>query len=233
MDYLPITLGIAGQTSDAHPLRDQQGNFTDPLTPEIREKILERDDNVCHFCGFQSKKYQDVHFLDGDFKNLRNDNLTTACIYCNQCFDLEKVAEMESGMLIWLPEIEQAKLSHIARAIYVARISQGGMAETANAALTALRERREEAKARISTDDPYILSMVMRDYLTKKHYFQRDKKLDGLRLLPLDRRTIKEGELKFNQFPQILAYWRSKSGPFGEKVPNQWKNFYAQIADVA
>ena len=36
--------------------------------------------------------------------------------------------------------------------------------------------------------------------------------------------------LEFNQFPQILAYWRSKNGPFGGKAPTQWKNSYAKIA---
>ena len=44
---------------------------------------------------------------------------------------------------------------------------------------------------------------------------------------------IKEGDLEFNQFPQILAFWRSKDGPFGGKVPNQWKNIYAQIDSAA
>jgi intracellular multiplication protein IcmJ len=61
----------------------------------------------------------------------------------------------------------------------------------------------------------------------------REKKLEGIRLFPLDRRIIKEGDLEFNQFPQILAYWRSKDGPFGGKVPNKWKNFYAEISQAA
>ena len=66
-----------------------------------------------------------------------------------------------------------------------------------------------------------------------KHYSMRDEKLKGLRLFPLDRRIIKEQDLEFNQFPQILAYWRSKDGPFGGKVPSQWKNFYAELKQAA
>src|SRR5690606_21076539 len=157
-----------------------------------------------------------------------------SCIFCHQCFDLEKASLMNSGVLVWLPEIEQAELSHIARAIYVARISQGSMADSARGTLDAIMARREDAKARIATDDPFILASVMRDFLGPKHYSMRAQKLEGIRLFPLDRRNISEGDLKFNQFPQILAYWRSKDGPFGAKIPSQWKIIYAKAkADAA
>ncbi|MCI5060376.1 MAG: type IVB secretion system protein IcmJDotN [Alphaproteobacteria bacterium] len=229
MDMYPITLGIALEKRGAQDVV-QAGNQADAgLTPAIRQKILERDDHTCRFCGFQSSKYQDVHFVDNDPTNLQMDNMITSCIYCHQCFDLEKVAEMNSGVLIWLPEIEQAELNHIARAIYVARISQGTMSETAKKTLEVLMSRREDVKQRIDTDDPYVLATVMKDFLGPRHYAMREKKLEGVRLFPLDRRIIKEGDLEFNQFPQILAYWRSKDGPFGGKVPSQWKNFYAEL----
>ena len=136
---------------------------------------------------------------------------------------------MKSGALLWLPEIDQARLHHIARAIYVARVSQGPMADAARKALDALLARRKEAEARISTDNPYILAMVLRDYLGPKPYAEREKKLEGIRLFPLDRRLIQEADLQFNQFPQILAYWRSKDGPFGGKAPPQWIGAYQDI----
>ena len=140
---------------------------------------------------------------------------------------------MRSGVLLWLPEIEQHQLHHIARAIYVARISQGPVAEAARTSLDTLMERREEAKRRISTDDPYILATILSDYLGPQHYQMREKKLNGIRLFPLDRRIIKESDLEFNQFPQILAYWRSKDGPFGGKAPQQWISIYQEIAKKA
>ena len=223
MDLLPITLGIARTKGGTQ--KPSEG-----LDAELRQKVLERDDHSCQYCGFKSQKYQDVQFKNGDPKDLTFDNLATSCIFCHQCFDLVKVSEMKSGVLIWLPEIEQADLHHIARAIYVARISQGTMAETAKKALETIRERREHAKDRLGTDDPFILATVMQDFLTPRYYANRDKKLEGVRLFPLDRRIIKEGDLEFNQFPQILAYWRSKDGPFGGKIPNQWKNIYAELA---
>lgn len=248
-DLVPIILGIArpelepgagnplgkgGAKSTKKPPKPKAGDAplaTDgKLTPEVKRKVFERDNFSCRCCGFKSEKYQEVHFLDHDKKNLHPSNLITACIFCHQCFNLQDVSDMRSGMLLWLPEISQADLHHIARAVYVARISQGPVAEAARKILDTLMERRNEAKRRISTDDPYILSMVLKDYLGAKHYTARAKKLDGVRLFPLDRRIIKEADLEFNQFPQILAYWRSKTGPFGGKVPQQWISIYQSIA---
>lgn len=208
-------------------------SVTGGLDPALRAKIFERDSHTCAFCGFRAEKYQDIHYIDHNSTNIKADNLTTACMYCAQCFDLERTAAMKSGVLIWLPEIIQEDLNHIARAIYVARISQGSMAESARGALEMLMGRRSEALSRIGTDDPYILSTVMRDFLGPKQYAMRGQKLQGVRLFPLDRRIVKEGELEFNQFPQILAYWRSKDGPFGGKAPNTWKMLYAQTQKAA
>jgi len=224
-----ITLGIAQLQRDALFTSSDTKLERPELAADIKQKILERDDHRCGFCSFKSEKYQDVTALDSNIMNTKLDNLVTSCIFCQQCFDLEKVAQMRSGVLVWMPEIEQAELHHIARAIYVARISQGSMADTAKKLLEVIMKRRTDAQARIHTDDPNVMAMVMRDFLGKKSYAMRDKKLDGIRLFPLDRRIIKEGDLEFNQFPQILAYWRSKKGPFGGKIPNQWKNYYAEI----
>lgn len=233
MQLLPVTLGIARGVSAGNALSSSPGASGAGLPADLKQKILQRDNHTCRFCGFDSLKYQEVHCLDGNTKNHHTDNLAAACIFCHQCFDLEKASEMRSGVLVWLPEIEQADLHHIARAIYVARISQGPMAEAAKNAYKTLMDRREEAKVRLGTDDPYILATVMRDFVGPRHYALRGDKLDGIRLFPLDRRIIKEGDLEFNQFPQILAFWRSKDGPFSGKAPHQWKTFYARISQKA
>ncbi|MCC6598879.1 MAG: HNH endonuclease [Alphaproteobacteria bacterium] len=203
------------------------------IAPELKQKIFERDAYTCQCCGFKSKKYQDILHKNQKHSDISESNLLTVCIFCHQCFNLENVSQMRSGVLIWLPEIDQATLHNIARAIYVARISQGPIAEAARKALDIIMARREIVKKRIHTDDPYILSSVLRDYLGEKHYQARVEKLKGVRLFPLDRRIIKEADLEFNQFPQILAYWRSKEGPFGGKTPPQWVSIYQQISKAA
>ena len=245
MDLIPITLGIArpqpkkAAGSPQKTKRSRAGSSGSAgfvkreISKALKQKILERDNFTCRCCGFKASKYQNIHFINNDHSDHSEDNLATTCIFCHQCFNLETVNNMRSGVLLWLPEIEQRRLHHIARAIYVARISQGPVAEAARKALDSLMARREEVKSRISTDDPYILATVLEDYVGPKHYHARTKKLEGVRLFPLDRRIIKEAELEFNQFPQILAYWRSKDGAFGGKTPQQWISIYQNIAKAA
>lgn len=234
MDLEPVTLGIARHIptkTDKSRARKSSAAAADKIPEDLKNKILARDEHTCRCCGFKADKYQQILIRNQNKADLREDNLMTACIFCHQCFNLEDVSEMRSGVLIWLPEIEQAQLHHIARAIYVGRISQGPTADAARKALEILMQRREEAKNRVGTDRPYILAMVLRDYLGPRHYHYRGRKLDGLRLMPLDRRIIKEAELEFNQFPQILAYWRSKAGPFGGKTPPQWAEIYQRLKE--
>ena len=236
MGRIPLHLGIARPLGNAKKIKGRAGksgsasSLRAKLKPELKKKIFERDDYTCQCCGFKAKKYQEILFKNRNLHDQREDNLATCCIFCHQCFNLQEVGVQRSGVLLWLPEIEQHHLHHIARAVYVARISQGDIAEIAREALDMLMERREEAKRRIETDDPSILASVLGDYLSEKAYVARKKKLDGVRLFPLDRRIIKETDLEFNQFPQILAYWRSKDGPFGGKIPQNWVSIYQGMA---
>lgn len=228
MKALPITLGIARVSANAQS--SSSGRAAPKISPEARQKILDRDKNTCACCGFESTKYQEILYLNGNAVDTRPENLATVCIFCHQCFNLDQVAQMRSGILVWLPEISQTDLHHIARAVYVARISQGPVADAARRALDIFMQRREECRNRLGTDDPFILSSVMRDYISGKAYEGARQKLEGVRLFPLDRRIIKEADLEFNQFPQILAYWRSKDGPFGGMLPRQWIDIYREIA---
>lgn len=233
MDRISIALGLSRPDGKKKGGRLSGSADSGFLSKEQKQKILERDDYTCQCCGFQARKYQDVLHLNGDLSDCSDDNLAATCIFCHQCFNLDQVSTMRSGVLLWLPEISQTDLHHMVRAVYVARISQGPMAEAARRTLDALMKRREAVRARIGTDDPYILATILKDYLTPQHYERRTEKIEGIRLFPLDRRIIKEADLEFNQFPQILAYWRSKDGPFGGKPPQQWFNVYHRLQNAA
>lgn len=236
--FLPVELSLS---ADAFTKQKRQGSdgmvaahlaFDPNADEDTRQRIFSRDDNECQYCGFKSEKFQLVHVKDGDMDNKSDDNLVTSCIFCHQCFHVDKVSDMKSGTLIWMPEISQAQVHHLARSIYVGRITQGPMADIARRTLEMIMKRREEAIERIKTDDPKILTVVLKDYITKRDYDRRLTKLDGIRLFPLDRRTVKEGDLEFNQFPQILAYWRSKEGPFAALNPNDWVSHLAEVRAV-
>lgn len=217
-----IILGVAGRSGGVFPWET-----VETLAEEDRRAVFEQDDYTCRCCGFRSLRYQEIYAPKGRASTAQE--CSTLCIYCHQCFHLDRVSAMRSGVLVWLPEISQADLHHVARAIYIARITQGTMAESARKLLTAIMDRREEVERRLGTDDPQVLATVLRDYLSKNQYEERVRKLDGVRLFPIDRRIIREDDLEFNQFPQILAYWRSKDGPFSGKIPSEWLGFYQGV----
>ncbi len=221
---LPISLGIENGKGSGQKAAASSDSM---IGEDLRQSVLDRDEGVCAYCGFQSRKYQTVRLKDPSKKPDKAENLVTSCLFCDQCFTLDKVAQMQSGMLVWLPEMDQATVNHLARAIYVARITQGPMADTARKLYDTIMSRREDVKARIQTDDPGILSLVLRDYVDERAYAARMKKLEGVRLFPRDSRKIREGDLEFNQFPQMLAYWRSKDGPFSDLQPAQWLGLLA------
>jgi intracellular multiplication protein IcmJ len=231
MAYLKIVPGVgalsdAGRIFSADPHR---------VPEELKAKVLQRDSFTCRYCGFKSQKYQEANYVgaaDGEKAKPDTssvDSYATACTFCYQCFHVDKIERMQSGAVIWLPEIGQATLHHICRAIYVARISQGPMADAARDAMEALLARKAEAKNRLGTDSPRILATVLQDFFEASEYKERLNKLKGFRVLPLDRRVIREGDLEFNQFPQVLAYWRSKDGPFGELPPKKWAKLFYDI----
>lgn len=232
MAYLKITPGVstlsdAGRIFSIDPHR---------VTEELKTQVLTRDDYTCRYCGFKSQKYQEINFV-GEEKGGKPvtgpDAYVTACTFCYQCFHIDKIERMQSGTVVWLPEIGQAMLSHICRALYVARISQGPMADAARDTMDALQARKAEAHSRLGIDSPRILATVLQDFLEAGEYRQRMSRLKGFRILPLDRRVIKEGDLEFNQFPQVLAFWRSKDGPFGGRPPKKWPALFYEVREKA
>jgi len=226
--YLKLTPGIGYLSNTGRVLSAGVQQVSD----DLKDKVLTRDDYTCRYCGFQSRKYQEVTFNGTKERPGNPDDYATACTFCHQCFNLEKIGRMQSGAIIWLPEIGQALLHHVCRAIYVARISRGPMADAARDAMEALLARKEAATQRLGTDSPAILSTVLQDFLEADEYKLRLNKLKGFRVLPLDRRIIKEGDLEFNQFPQVLAFWRSKEGPFGDLPPRKWVELFYKVKNL-
>jgi hypothetical protein len=130
---------------------------------------------------------------------------------------------MASGALVWLPDISQVALNHVMRAVYASRAHGDAMPEkirtAAQRAFDVLLHARGEAKRRIGTDDPGILASVMLESLDNAAYAKRGQKLQGLKLLPLDRRMSGDTD----QFPRMVTYWISKEGPFGDLSPEKWE----------
>ena len=216
MSFLPLTLGV-GRASDAGG-----GGVKPPSKSEV-EKILKRDDFTCRFCGFRAVQYQRIIATP--------EGPVTGCSFCEQVVGLERAGLMGGGILIWLPEITQAELNHILRAIYVAHTFEGSeTAESATRALDALTSRRAEVKKRLGSDDPFLLATVLQENMNKAEYAAAHTKLEGVRLLVPDKHMVQGRHGDFNGFPQIVQFWRSADGPFAQLPQAEWQTLFAKIA---
>lgn len=187
--------------------------FLRQINRQIVRVVHERDHYTCRCCGFRSIKYQRILNLGGNWRDL--DTITTACIFCQQCFYLNSIGRMRSGVLVTFPDIEQADLNRLAVEIYIARRSQTqDTARQASACFNLLMDTRETTREQLDTYNPEKLAEMLRDCKTDAERAVINKKLTGVRLFPLDRRIMREADLEFNQFPQLLAFWLSPSGPY-------------------
>ncbi|MFL0801121.1 MAG: hypothetical protein K6L80_11760 [Agarilytica sp.] len=206
---LPISLGVSNPSAPEIPFWSVVPNKSH--AKHIYTSVLQRDFNCCQFCGFESAKYQEVLAFQG--KDWQLDTMATACIFCAQCITMERVNTMRSGTLIYLPNMHQIELHRLLRSIYVCRISQGDKAEKSRAALAKLMDLQIGAVRLFGSDMPSVLAKRFFECRSSSAYTDLQKLLVDIRLCPLDRRIVSESGLEFNQFPQILAFWRSKAGP--------------------
>jgi len=189
------------------------------VAPSVRRAVLARDLDCCRFCGFQSAKHQQAVALADDLRDVAA--LATACVFCEQVACVDTVPSRRSGVLVWLPEVGQAELNAVARVLYVCRVRQDELAARARALLDKIVDRRPKAETAFGSADAAVLAKRLRTEAEGKAgagSLGRDWMARGLRLFPLDRRLVTEGELQYNQFPQVLDFWRSRNGPLRPEV---------------
>lgn len=215
---IPLDLGVLGELRPYDALSALSSPY-DPIPASVRRTVQARDANRCRFCGFESWKYQEVVALSGSPWDV--DGTVTACIFCHQVACLDVVPAMRSGVLVWLPEVPQATLHHMARGIYLWRITSGLRSERARRVLDRVMERRAVAAQRLGSDDLHLFIQKLRSLRQGTPDPGFESALSGLRLFPLDRRIRREMDIEFNQFPGILAFWRSRNGPLssGDSYP--------------
>jgi len=197
------------------------GTFIEPWREDreptaVERAAMRRDGGACRACGFVSGEHQLAAALDGNRRDLAQ--TVTLCPFCHQCLHLDRVAAMQSGVLILAPEVEQAALHHMVREALVARVLGGAAAARAEALLAALLARRGAAQARLGSDDPAVLAARLAAAPDSE---QDPAALDAmradLRLLPLPRRLVRKGNLLEDLLPPMLGFWVSVDGPYALK----------------
>lgn len=159
------------------------GRKDDPSFPELRAKVLQRDNHTCRFCGFHAEKYQQIVNVDGDYTNNKVENLATACVFCMHCQLLG--LRNTNAKIIFLPEMSQIELNHFVRVLFCASIMHAEFTDIAKTLFQSFRKRSdmvEEVFGAGSSDSlVFAQSLIDVDPEIRK---KKSKAMASLRLLP-------------------------------------------------
>jgi len=101
------------------------GRKTDERFQRFEQKVFERDQYTCQFCGFQAQEHQEVVNADGDYRNNHISNLVTACVFCTQCSFLDAAGVLYGGgKLIYMPDMTQAELNSLCHVLFCAMMNR-------------------------------------------------------------------------------------------------------------
>lgn len=206
---LPIVLSArrpSWRMADAH------ADESDSRFLKIRSQILQRDDHSCAFCGFRAMRFQEMHHLDDDHGNNKSSNLVTACCFCHACFHLGMAGTRRTGVVIWCPELSQAEINNVCRAVFVAETVGGTQEQAARALYAALSGRAAVVEQDLGpgASNPAALGQALLE-MTPQQYSDRQRRLSGLRLLP-----------KSSAFGTQVAYWQTEKSLFGGLAVQEW-----------
>jgi hypothetical protein len=167
----------------------------------------------CQFCGFGRRDWQEPFHVNGDHTDFSPPNVVSSCILCHLLQHLDRETIDEEAALIFMPELTQAVVNSLARAVHAQLVRNGEpptlirpslahRIEVRNAlsASLALRERAQPAAAILGAHSPRDLCAALLR-CKPEFYERRSKLLAGLRLLPLGR-YFRDGE---DIYPSLLA----------------------------
>jgi intracellular multiplication protein IcmJ len=157
-------------TASAGAWRLYSARKIDPKFKEFEQKIFQRDNYTCQFCGFQARIFQEVINVDGNYSNNKSSNLITSCCFCAQCFFIESVGVggYGGGTLIYLPEIKQEELNSLCHVLFCAITNDTGYKTTAQNIYRAFKARSKivEEKFGEGSSDPSMFGQLIIDSLS-------------------------------------------------------------------
>ena len=86
-----------------YPERPPQAEWS-----RIRKVVLQRDNNTCRACGYQSAKYMNLHHFEETGKN-EPDNLITMCVACHAVLHMGRNLDLKT-IEIWQSPLSQVEL---------------------------------------------------------------------------------------------------------------------------
>jgi len=162
-------------------------------------RIFQRDNYTCQYCGFRSEKFQEVVNLDQNYSNNKLSNWVTACPFCAQCFFIDSL-EMDEhfgGTLIYLPEITQGDLNNFCRVVFCALQKNSAYKAQLQAIYLSLKDRAKSVETAMGprTSEPHIYGQAILDCGVPFEQIN-PVPLSPIRLLPAR-----------GPFKEVIEYW--------------------------
>lgn len=155
----------------------------DPAFLKFSEKVWERDNYTCQYCGFQARVYQEIVNLDQNYNNNKLENMVTACCFCTQCFFLEAVGKNDygGGIIIYMPEISQPELDGLCHVLFCAIANATNYRANAQAIYRSLKLRAQSVEEQLGEgmSHPSFLGQLLIEAAAPAESI-----LQNLRLLP-------------------------------------------------
>jgi intracellular multiplication protein IcmJ len=162
MELLAIKLTAKKDNWQQFMARKTNKNFL-----ALKEKIFERDNYTCRYCGFESKKFQEVLNIDQNYANNVPENLATACNLCAPCFFLDGIGMdgASGGTIVYLPEISQADVNHFCRTLFCSLLRDTPYKGKLQSAYLSLLDRAQVIETVFGPDaqDPMVFGRTLID----------------------------------------------------------------------
>lgn len=162
---------------------------SDAKFSQFSQRIFERDQYTCQYCGFCATAHMEVINIDGNYRNNHINNLATACHFCAQCFFLDGIGKSDfgGGVLIYLPEMSQNDLNALCHVLFAQMISGGRTAADAKTVYRNLRLRTQYVEKELGKglSNPCTYGQLLIDAHIKDKAQLHQQLMSKLRVLPI------------------------------------------------
>lgn len=169
----------------------------------FQEKVFQRDQFSCQFCGFCSEDAMEVVNLDHNYLNNKISNCATSCPLCAQCCFIDAIGKSDfgGGVLIYMPELSQGELNALCHMLFFNIVTGSALVSRSKDIYRGLKMRTQPLEKIIGKglSNPSVYGQVLIDSNREDADELHQIIVDKVRLLP-----------NFKRFSPHVLSWSQK-----------------------